>query len=57
LSDENDRERDVSDNLGIRNVNQRLKIIYGENSGLTIKMNKPNRVLTRIVIVIEQEKQ
>lgn len=24
-------------NLGIRNVNQRLKIIYGENCGLTIK--------------------
>lgn len=57
LSDENDKEREVSYNLGIRNVNQRLKIIYGENSGLTIKMNKPNRVLTRIVIVIEQEKQ
>jgi len=57
LADENEKEREVSDNLGIRNVNQRLKIIYGENSGLTIKMNKPNRVLTKIVIVIEQEKQ
>ena len=57
LADEKEPDQEVSNNLGIRNVNQRLKIIYGENSGLTIKMNKANRVLTRIVIVIEQEKQ
>lgn len=57
LSDEKEQEQEISNNLGIRNVNQRLKIIYGENSGLTIKMNKPNRILTRIVITIEQERQ
>jgi len=57
LSDEYESELDGSNNLGIRNVNQRLKIIYGEKSGLSIIMNKAGRVLTRIVIAIEQEKQ
>ena len=57
LSDETLLDQEAANSLGIRNVNQRLKIIYGEKSGLSIKMNKTNRILTRIVIVIEQEKQ
>ena len=57
LSDETLIDQEAANSLGIRNVNQRLKIIYGEKSGLSIKMNKTNRILTRIVIVIEQEKQ
>jgi len=57
LSDETDNDQEAANSLGIRNVNQRLKIIYGEKSGLSIKMNKTNRILTRIIIVIEQEKQ
>jgi len=57
LSDESDMDQEIAHSLGIRNVNQRLKIIYGEKSGLTIKMNKENRILARIIIIIEQEKQ
>lgn len=58
--DKKDRERISrllnSDNteececIGIRNVNRRLKILYGEDSGLTIKEVENKRVLSRIVI-------
>ena len=57
LSEEEDTEKESSNNLGIRNVNQRLKIIYGEKSGLSINMNKESRILARIIISIEQERQ
>ncbi len=57
LSEEEDTDKESSNNLGIRNVNQRLKIIYGEKSGLSINMNKENRILARIIISIEQERQ
>lgn len=36
--------------IGIRNVNRRLKILYGEDSGLTIQEVESKRVLSRIVI-------
>lgn len=57
LSDDYDAANESSGNLGIRNVDQRLKIIYGENSGLSIKMNSKGRSVARIVIAIEQSKQ
>ncbi|HEX2985315.1 MAG TPA: histidine kinase [Caproiciproducens sp.] len=57
LSDDYDAAKESSNNLGIRNVNQRLKIIYGEKSGLTIKMNSKGHAVARIVIAIEQTKQ
>lgn len=44
-------------NLGIRNVNQRLKIIYGEEAGLSIKMNKNQHTVARIIIPIHQQQQ
>jgi len=37
--------------IGIRNVNRRLKILYGEDSGLTIQEVENKRVLSRIVIL------
>ncbi|MBP5198891.1 MAG: sensor histidine kinase [Lachnospiraceae bacterium] len=36
--------------LGIRNVNRRIKIIYGNDCGLTITSNKDNETVSRIVI-------
>ncbi len=36
--------------IGIRNVNRRLKILYGEEGGLTISEIKQGRTLARIVI-------
>jgi two-component system sensor histidine kinase YesM len=39
--------------LGIRNVNHRVKLIYGERSGLTVTASGDGKVLSRIVI--EQE--
>ncbi len=40
-----DRER-----IGIRNVNRRIKLMYGETGGLTLTMVPCGRVLARIVI-------
>lgn len=39
-----------STSLGIRNVDQRLRIIYGEECGLTIKSNKENRTVSTIIV-------
>lgn len=41
--------------LGIRNVNRRLKIIYGEECGLTIKSDRENRTVSRIVVKMWHE--
>jgi len=57
LSDDYDAANESSNNLGIRNVNQRLKIIYGDDSGLSIKMNRNGHAVARIVIAIDQSKQ
>lgn len=57
LSDDYDAANESSNNLGIRNVNQRLRIIYGEDSGLSIKMNRKDHAVARIVIAINQSKQ
>lgn len=46
-------EKHVS--LGIRNVNSRLKIIYGEDSGLTIHSDEKNRTVSTIIVKLSQE--
>lgn len=38
------------EHIGIRNVNRRLKILYGEEASLSIVQSSENRVLSRIVI-------
>lgn len=40
--------------LGIRNVDKRLKIIYGEECGLTIKSNKEDHTVSTIIVKIDQ---
>lgn len=43
--------------LGIRNVNDRLKLIYGENSGLTIFPDEMGNTLSKVVIPINETEQ
>ena len=45
-----DGTADSRECIGIRNVNRRLKILYGEEGGLTISEVKQGRTLARIVI-------
>lgn len=45
----------LSLSLGIRNVNKRLKIIYGPECGLTIKSNKNQFTVSTIIVKIDKE--
>ncbi|WP_312645076.1 sensor histidine kinase [Hydrogenoanaerobacterium sp.] len=57
LSPDYDAKDESSSNLGICNVNLRLKMIYGENSGLTIKMDNNGHVVAKIIIDSAQLEQ
>ncbi|MBR1930541.1 MAG: histidine kinase [Lachnospiraceae bacterium] len=48
-----DNEHHVS--LGIRNVNRRIKIIYGEDCGLTITDDEEDNTISRIVVKMTHE--
>lgn len=50
-----DTSKEPSGNLGIANVNQRLRILYGEPCGLTIKMEGENCVMARLTILAEKD--
>lgn len=50
LSPNYDTSRESSGNLGIANVNQRLKILYGNQSGLAIEKDGENIVAAKLVI-------
>lgn len=43
--------------LGIRNVNQRLKVLYGPQSGLSYKLHENGRMICKICIGIQQDEQ
>lgn len=57
LSADAGAEEDPSGNIGIRNVHQRLRIIYGPKSGLTIKNTKNAHTVSSICIHHLQEPQ
>lgn len=57
LSDEHPAAGESSGNIGLRNVNQRLRILYGGKAGLSIKMNRLGHSVARIIIPIDQSKQ
>ncbi|MEG0614766.1 MAG: histidine kinase, partial [Oscillospiraceae bacterium] len=57
LSDDYDAKKENSNNLGIRNVHQRIKIIYGGEAGLSIKINSFGRAVAKIIIPNDQSKQ
>lgn len=50
-----DIRKESSGNVGIANVNQRLRILYGEPCGLTICMRGEAQVVSRLVILAEKE--
>lgn len=51
--DQDENEHHVS--LGIRNVNRRIKIIYGDECGLTIESDEHNHTVSRIVVKMLHE--
>ncbi len=54
LCDEVAPEGYGSTSLGIRNVNQRLRILYGNDCGLLVEMTNEGKTLSRICIQIQQ---
>ena len=50
LAPDYDTSKESSGNLGIANVNQRLRIIYGETSGLTVQKVDDDHVCARLTI-------
>lgn len=50
LRDKQDKQDEKSLNLGIYNVNKRIRIIYGETCGLTIEQNDRETIISTIVI-------
>lgn len=57
LLSDGDTEEIHSLSLGIRNVNKRLKIIYGAECGLTIKSNKENHTISTIIVKIDNTEE
>lgn len=53
LLSEDDTKEVRSVSLGIRNVNKRLKIIYGSECGLTIKSTRENHTVSTIIVKID----
>lgn len=54
LSDDYDAENERSTSLGIRNVNRRLKIIYGNDCGLSIKSDKDGSTVSTIIVKLNK---
>lgn len=54
LRDDLDSENERSTSLGIRNVNRRLKIIYGNDCGLTIKSDKDSCTVSTIIVKLNK---
>ena len=50
-----DTSKESSGNLGIANVNQRLKILYGDTCGLFVEQKNESTVCTRLSILINKE--
>ena len=55
LLGENDMKEVHSVSLGIRNVNKRLKILYGEECGLTIKSDNNGWTVSTIIVKTDNE--
>ncbi len=53
LLGEKDMKEIRSASLGIRNVNKRLKLLYGDECGLTIKSNKNGHTVSTIIVKID----
>ena len=53
LSPDYDSSRESSGSIGIANVDQRLRIIYGEGSGLSLERMDEAHVRTRLTIRVQ----
>ncbi|MDO5134697.1 MAG: sensor histidine kinase [Eubacteriales bacterium] len=49
-----DARKESAGNLGIANVNQRLRILYGEGCGLTIKRCQDGRTASTLTILVRE---
>ncbi len=54
LADNAEAGETGSTSLGIRNVNRRIKIIYGEAYGLTIRNEESGETVSRIVVQVQE---
>ncbi len=54
LSPDYDMQNEPSGNIGIANVNQRLRILYGPDCGLTITQGEGRAVVARLTIGIQK---
>ena len=52
LSPDYDMQNEPSGNIGIANVNQRLRILYGPDCGLTITRGKGGAVTARLTVAV-----
>lgn len=52
LAPDYDARKESSGNLGIANVNQRLRILYGETCGLTIKRYNDEQTISILTILV-----
>lgn len=52
LAPDYDTSKESSGNLGIANVNQRLRILYGENCGLTIQEYEEDKTISVLTILV-----
>lgn len=50
-----DTSRESSGNMGIANVNQRLRILYGDSCGLILEQIDEKRVRARLKILLEKD--
>lgn len=57
LSNDASLEKEDRTSLGIRNVNKRLKILYGHKSGLSIIATDNNTTIARICLAVQQDAQ
>lgn len=55
LSEDYESREEKSVSLGIRNVNQRLKIIYGKECSLTIAGNEQNHTVSTLIVKISED--
>lgn len=52
LAPDYDARKESSGNLGIANVNQRLRILYGETCGLSIKRYSEEQTISILTILV-----
>ena len=52
---ENPKDKDKKTSIGLSNVNRRIKAVYGEEYGISIEAAKPQGLLVKVTIKIEDK--